>query len=153
MAAYPHGSIRKKDERGYPQPKPDFMGTRREILKWVAWEWDGKIDERGKQLFDFLRRAVGSGDDKDMLLEPEKQMVFSVLRERLQCPPLFTEEVLRGWMSYLDETGILWVWEEELYMLLALARVRNGGIANARYDIRLRRDESKRLARLGTVNR
>jgi hypothetical protein len=87
-----------------------------------------------------------------MLLEPEKQMIFSVLRERLQCPSLFTEAVLRGWMDYLDETGIHWVWEEELYMLLAIARVRNGGVANARYDIQLRRDEDKRLARLGTAN-
>lgn len=112
MAAYPFGSLRQKNESLRPvDPKPAFMGTRKEILRYVVWEWDGKLDTRGQQLFEFIRRAVGQGEDQIALLDQEKQMVFSIIRERLQCPPLFTEAVLREWMRYLDEpeTRMYWI--------------------------------------------
>ena len=83
MAVYPEGSIRKKDVRPHTDPQPDFMGTRRAILKYVAGDWNGRPDAQGAKTFEFLLRILGGGRGKVELLEQERQMVFSVIRERL----------------------------------------------------------------------
>ena len=47
-----------------------------------------------------------------------------------------------------ERRSALQVFGEDLYMLLAMARVRNGGVGQARYDISLRYEEEVRRTTL-----
>lgn len=137
MNVYPKGSIRNDD---VARPQPRIMGIRKTIIEHIAHEWNGTFDEGQKKIFCFLRDIQAPADLP--LLDQEANMIHSVLRNRLTFPE-FTESVLRRWMRYLDEIsgGVkrAW-WDSDFFMLLAVARTRNGGVDTALVDIALNED-------------
>jgi len=126
---------------------PVLMDFRKEILRSIAAEWNGKLDERGSELFNLLWSALVPRHGGNVADKEEQEMIFGVLRERLKAP-VFTESVLRCILLHLNKTsGSLSTSEEnvaqveiwkDVFMLFAIARTRNGGWSEVLDDIRLR---------------
>ncbi len=145
MAIYPFGSIREADRRAYPTPTSKFRKTRRAMVEHVVAEWDGAIDMRGTLLFEFLRKALTPTERHVILLDDELDMVLAPVRGRLECTIVFTEPVLRKCLVYMMNGKSRWTTNDSnLYMTLAMARTRNGGVDVVMQDVSLREEEERR---------
>ena len=136
MGAYPTGSIRREGNvhRFSRGPEADLMKTRKQMLAFIVWEWDGSLDRRGEGILNFLMSTLVPAEEGVEFLEQEKGMILGVIRERLNAP-VFTEEVLRRLLSRLcafmdldaSDYGPLPGWEE-ICMVFAMAHTKKGGV-------------------------
>jgi hypothetical protein len=140
MKIYPHGSIREKDI-----VTAKLMGARKEILELIASQWDGTPCPRQECYFDFLKHAFDTGPDKIPLLGQEADMIRSVLRKRLEDSG-FSEATFRIWMRRCSSASDFPV-NEELFILLATARTRNGGVKTAMVDMLLNDEADRSILR------
>jgi hypothetical protein len=136
LAIYPYGNHRLGG--------PILMDFRREILRTLAEEWGGQLDARGLEFFDAFWFALVSreGVQAD---DSEEEMILGVLRARMKDSATFTEPVLRTILQHLDGdnrymtgSGRL---ENNLFMVFAIARTRNGGKNEVMQDVTLREKE------------
>lgn len=139
MEIYPSGSLQEQCSNS----KPILLGLRKDMLTLIVDQWCGDPSEIQAEIFLFLRDALLPGMDEVGLLPEEKKLVEALVRRRLEDATTFTECKLRSLMTFLKRRhGTFHADANNFFMLLAIARTRNGGLDSALLDIHGRGEPS-----------